>query len=145
MSTWKYAIHPDEVKERGLSCLYYILDESGKSIFSNKTEKDFIKEGFTIVDENAFDSLLSIYENNLCGHWNEITEQEFEYALNVLPPLKWINGGFYISEADIGTIHGFYQRYNGRYYYSLQDIYTDREIIINSLKEYIERSDLVVC
>ena len=85
-------------------------------------------------------SCLEEWENkNLIGKWKEITEEEYDDALNVLPPVAWCEGGFFISERYTSNISDFYQKYNGKYYTSLQRWSTKRENIIKSLLEFIEK------
>ena len=109
----------------------------GKCPYSHKTAADFEAEGFTLLTDDEFAELDRAYEQSLCGDWKEITEEQFEDALNVLPPIKWMNGGFYIGEPTRGSLYGFYQRIGDKYYTSLQSVYTDRQTIINSLSLWI--------
>ena len=105
-------------------------------------EKEFYGNAYSILTNDVltaaeFDALIEKWERNLCGDWKEITEQEYDDALNILPPRKWYDGGFFCSEAFSGTLHSFYQKLNGKCYTSLQSIYTDRNEIIRSLMEAI--------
>ena len=68
----------------------------------------------------------------------EITEKQFDDALNVLPPVNWICTDtlsmFHISEADTGTLHGQYlhDKTNGKYYFAVTDI-CDRSTWIDKI------------
>ena len=115
---------------------YYILS-NGKSIYSEKTEADFLADGFSILDEDAFSKLWRQYEKSLCGHWKEITEEFYEYALNVLPPVGWYAGGFFSREAYSGSIHDYYQQIDGKYYSSLQCVFDPRAAIMEDLRRAI--------
>lgn len=117
-----------------------VLDDNGKDFYSEKTEADYIKEGYTVMAEEEFNVFEAEYNKSLCGKWTEITEEEYNNMLNVLPPLKWYDGGFYISEMTRADLSAFYQEWQGKYYTSTQSIFTDRQEILNSLKEYIEKS-----
>lgn len=111
------------------------------SILTNDEQKSKADEyraaGYDVLTAAEFDALIEKWERNLCGDWKEITEQEYDDALNILPPRKWYDGGFFCSEAFSGTLHSFYQKLNGKCYTSLQSIYTDRNEIIRSLMEAI--------
>ena len=68
----------------------------------------------------------------------EITEEQFDDALNVLPPVNWIQTDtlsmFHIAEADTGTLHGQYlhDKTNGKYYFAVTDI-CDRSTWIDKI------------
>ena len=137
MENWEYAVESVEMfKEKGLSCGYHILI-NGVNTYTGETKEDYIEKGYTILTDNELDELIKEHEKSICGHWMEISEKFYNQQLNVLPPMKWYDGGFYISEADSGSIHGFYQELNGRFYTSLRDVFTKREDIIADLKKAI--------
>lgn len=105
---------------------------------TKKTRAEFIDEGYTVLSDDDYFSFLEDWENkNLIGKWKEITEEEYNDALNVLPPVAWYDGGFFISERYTSNISDFYQKYNGKYYTSLQRWSTKREDIIKSLLDFI--------
>ncbi|MGL5436016.1 MAG: hypothetical protein ACRDBO_11535, partial [Lachnospiraceae bacterium] len=65
----------------------------------------------------------------------ETTEEQFEEALNVLPPLKWctIDGieMFCMSEMYTATYTNQYARYEGKYYKKMVDV-TDKSTWLNN-------------
>ena len=137
---WEFVVKsPEEIRQRGL-CGWYAILVDGKDELMNKTKEDYIKEGYTVLQESEFDALVAENERNQCNDWKEITEEEYERALNVLPPKKWKLGGFYIGECYSGSLYGFYQKWGEKYYTSLQSIYTDRNEILENLKKFIERN-----
>ena len=106
---------------------------------TKKTRAEFIADGYTVLSDDDYFSFLEEWENkNFIGKWKEITEEEYNDALNVLPPVAWYDGGFFISERYTSNISDFYQKYNGRYYTSYQRWSTKREDIIKSLLEFIK-------
>ena len=129
---WKYVVNPGKFN----GAIAAILID-GKSPYTGKTEKDFIAEGFDVIDESEYEKRNAEYENSLCNQWKEITEDEYENALNVLPPEKWRDGGFFSSEHYTGSITAFYQRFNGKFYTSLQSTYTPRAVILENLMRHI--------
>lgn len=142
MNTWKFAVRDvDDFKKRGLMSYYAILT-NGRNSYTGETEADYIKQGFTVMTEAEFDKIVAEYEDSICGHWMEISEQFYNDQMNILPPMRYYNGGFYISEADTGNIHGFYQEYNGKYYTSLQRTSTNRADIIHGLIEAIKNNEV---
>lgn len=72
----------------------------------------------------------------LSDELQEITEEQFEKALNVLPPLMWytINGVemFCMSEMYTDTYTTQYAKCNGNYYCKMVDI-ADKSTWINNL------------
>lgn len=50
----------------------------------------------------------------------QITEEDFDYALNVLPPMQWVRGDHYesfmMSERTNGTVTGIYARVGSTYW-----------------------------
>ena len=92
----------------------------------------------------------SIDSNYVCGEWevfeqaqkgfligeiHEITAEEWDDALNVLPPLGWNNyphgfNMFFCSEAYTGTYASQYARKGGKYYSAMVDK-ADRSTWIN--------------
>lgn len=114
---------------------------NGKSCYSEKTKEDYLKEGLSVVDEDEMFKIREAWENGLIGHWIEVTEREYDNQLNVLPPLKWHDGGFFMSEFYTGTLTSFYQKWKGKFYTSLQRIGTNRAEIINSLQAFIKEQE----
>lgn len=108
---------------------------------STKDQADAYRAaGYDVLTASEFDALHAAWEESISGDWKEITEEQYEDALNILPPLKWYDGGFFCSEAFSGTLHSFYQRWDKKYYTSLQSIYKDRNAIIKSLQRFIDES-----
>lgn len=81
------------------------------------------------------------YLKRMQGPWVEITEEQFEQALNCLPPKKWKQGPiehFFIGECTTYTLYGCYvsHKASGKYYSALRDIYlTSEEIIQDFLNQ----------
>lgn len=61
----------------------------------------------------------------------EITQEEYDYALNVLPPKKWFRNErysmFFIGECTTMTFYGqyLYDKASGKYYYAMADIFDE--------------------
>lgn len=127
----------EELKERGLCAGYSILFDGKINSYTGKTVDEYRAEGYAVLTSEEFDSIVKAHDDAMCGDWKEETAEQFEYALNVLPPMGWKNGGFFISEADTSNIHAFHQEWNGKYYTSLQRTSTPRAEILESLKNLI--------
>ena len=56
------------------------------------------------------------------GKWWEIEKEEWEYFLNVLPPIRWTADWFAMSELQIGSITGGYFRIGKRYFHCYVDL-----------------------
>lgn len=120
---------------------YYFIVDGKLNAYAPpyETIPEFLENGWKIISEEEFNKAEREYELSLCNDWTEITESQYEYALEVLPPLKWHNGGFFISEPMCGMVYGFYQEWHGKYYTSLQIITTPRQKIVDNLMEYISK------
>ncbi len=129
----------DDVKKRGLSCRYHILI-NGLDAFSGTTEEEYKLAGKTILTDGEFHNAVKAWEDSMIGDWCEETEEDYEYSMNVLPPVKWYSGGFYVPEAFSGDMHSFHQKFDGKYFTSLQRIGTERDKIIDSLVDYINKT-----
>ena len=138
---WTYIVRDlDDFKKRGLSAWYAIITEpNGTDPYSGKTAEDYRSEGgYSLLTEEEFHTILTAAEDALCGDWKEETEEQYDYALDVLPPIGWFSGGFYVSEPYTSNIHSFHQKRNGKYYTSLQRTSTPRAEILKSLTAWIE-------
>lgn len=127
----------DELEEKGIACGYHILTD-GVNPYTGETEIDYINAGYAVLTEEEFDAAIKAHEDSLIGHWHEETEEEYDNALNVLLPMKWHDGGFYVREAYTSNIYAFHQEYKGKFYTSLQRSNTPREKILESLLSCIK-------
>lgn len=132
MST-KFVVNCDNFDGHSKTILY-----NGVCPYSGKTEQEFINEGYKVVDDNEFIKLVSEFESSLCNKWFEISEDFYEEQLNCLPPVQWMGGGFFMSERYYGEVTGFYQRLDGKFYTSLQNMFTSRDEILDNLRKAIK-------
>jgi hypothetical protein len=120
---------------------YHIMSLDGRNLYTDETKEDYIAQGLEILDATQFNELWEQcekdYEDELCGKWKEISEERYEEQLNVLPPLKWTNGGFFMSEFYSGKITSFYQEWGCKFYSSMQNAFRNRNEIIEELKNNI--------
>ena len=141
-SSFLYAIKKKDKENLCKKRNYRMLTLDGRVLYSNETAEDLTAQGYIILDGASFNKLWDeqweIYEKEICGKWIEISEQTYNDALNVLPPLDWRKGGFFISELYTGNISHFYQEYFGKFYTSMQNIMRNRSEIIGELKTSIE-------
>lgn len=113
----------------------YLID--GKSPFYGTTREEYIAMGYSVLTDAELDALNKQFKENLSNDWTEVSEEKYEEALNILPPAKWYNGGFFVSEPYYDSLYPFYQSFHGKYYHSIQDIRKPRMEIMNSLVEYL--------
>ena len=139
MSRWEYLVKDGEFDPHNYNIvidgnLLYVTEEF-------RTVRDFLNAGYKLISSEEMSALEKEYNKSLCNDWIEIDAEKYDYAMNVLPPVKYSNGGFYVREPFIGTIHGFYQEWNGKFYTSLQDLFTPRMEILENLSSYITKSN----
>ena len=84
------------------------------------------------------------YLQSLCKPFEEITEEEYYYKLNVLPPSKWRDiserfNVFFICEAWTADLHScvIKDRLTGKYYTALRSIHSTNQQLIESITESI--------
>ena len=118
-----------------------MMNLAGKNLYSDETKDDYIAQGYEILDAEQFRTLWNerwaVYESELCGKWKEISAELFDEMLNVLPPMMWTRGGFFLSELYDGDIGNFYQEWHGKFYTSMQNIKNKRDNILNGLQACI--------
>ena len=85
-----------------------------------------LESGFRAVTWEEYKKLQR--EKWLSKEPKEITQEEYDYALNVLPPKKWHNNErysmFFIGECTTMSFFGqyLYNKATGKYYYAMADI-----------------------
>lgn len=88
--------------------------------------QNVLNAGFKAVDWEEYQKLQR--EKWLSKEPKEITREDYDYALNVLPPKKWIQNErfsmFFIGECTTMTFYGqyLYDKVSGKYYTALTDI-----------------------
>ena len=90
----------------------------GKTVEKYMTE---LGTGFVCIPlEDALDQINQAEDNTYIKPWKEITEDEYYYQLEVLPPQKWRKVDdmniFRMSEYMTGNITLHCANYNGKYY-----------------------------
>jgi hypothetical protein len=115
----------------------YTFLENGRDPFSGQPRKDFESEEFEILSLEEYDRKIDEYRCLICGNWKEVSEKRYDDQLSILPPVKWENDGFFISEPHILDVHSFYQKHNGKFYGAMFRISTNRDAILKSLEDFL--------
>lgn len=95
-----------------------------------ETEADAVKRLLpdygTALTAMPADEAQDLYEASFKSAVEEITEKDFLYALNVLPPVGWVNArgaqSFKISERLAGRITSIHLEMQGRFFRFHDDI-----------------------
>jgi hypothetical protein len=117
---------------------YSMLNENGREPWKGGRMRDvYMCDEYEILSVADYNKMLVEFYCKLCGKWEEITEKRYYEMLNVLPPVKWERGGFFVSEAYTLDVHSFYQKREGKYYEAMFQIGCPREEILSSLEEFI--------
>jgi len=141
MDNWLFVVDSiDELRQKGLGCKYSILI-NGVNSYTGATEADYRENGAVILTSEEFDQIVKEHDDALCSHWKEESEEQYEYALNVLPPMRWYAGGFFVPEAYTSDLYDFHQELDGHYYTSLQRSGSNREQILESLRNHIANTN----
>lgn len=87
---------------------------------------EILRSGFRAVTWSEYEKLQR--EKWLSKEPKEITEKEYDYALNVLPPKNWVQNErysmFFVGECTTMTFYAqyIYDKRSGKYYTALTDI-----------------------
>lgn len=98
--------------------------------------RSILKAGFEVITFEEYIKRES--QKYLNKEPREITEDEYNYALNILPPYLWGNNGsysmFFISEAIHLSFHAqyIYVKPTGKYYTTIADV-LDKSTWLNKL------------
>lgn len=87
--------------------------------YTDLTLADYMEQAekpYKIIKDEELDALLREYENGLVTDWQEITESRYFEMLEVLPPCKYENGRFHISERLTGDLVAWFKREGGKFY-----------------------------
>lgn len=127
------------IKDKNATIATTIL-VNGISIYSKKTKQQFLDEGCLVMSYNDGLELISHNEDiTYLKEWSEITESQWWYALEVLPPLKHshIDGHefFFCSEAYIGNIRSCYCAVGDKYYTAMRRTTTSYEMMVDEIRE----------
>lgn len=73
-----------------------------------------------VISDAELDGLLASYIDGLVTEPSEITDEKFDYALNVLPPCRWkrVDGVemFYVSELLQADLASWYAKAGGKFF-----------------------------
>ena len=126
-------------KESGFLGIPYSILEFGRERWGGGKDRAFYETGeYEILSEAEFDKKVEAFYDSFCGNWKEITEEKFTEMLEILPPINWKRGGFFISEGYTLDIYAFYQIHLSRYYEAYFRITTPRDEILKSLYDFID-------
>lgn len=140
----KYVINPDDFK----GSIETVINDNGTIGYSKcLTLEEYKKENS--IDYNLIalewdefvEKYLKPFNDSLCGEWKEITEEDWDYALNVLPPYKWHDFGniynvFFCQEAQTAHLRDCYIRNykTNKYYHAIRSQHITDEKLIEELK-----------
>lgn len=104
------------------------------------TEEQYIEKGFLVLPiEDAEKQLQRNQETAFIDTWEEITEDEYFVALEVLPPKRYESiedATFFMhSEATISIIHRVFCCYKGRYFSANRKTTTSYKNMLKAIKE----------
>ena len=102
-------------------CTFSGVHREGGEDFTIDEYLEYLGPDFVCIPlETALDQIHEVQEKTYIKSWEEITENDWDYALGVLPPEKWKTVGgvniFRMSEYMIGNITAHYASYDNRYF-----------------------------
>ena len=133
MEVLKWILKPGEYK----GYTYSYIGNDGKDPFHGMTEAEWLAAGYQIMTDEQLDALEKAFHAEICGQWEEITKEQYYDFLDVLPPINYSDGGFFMQEPLTGNIHLYCQELENRFYSSYQEILTPKKRIIDSLRNFL--------
>lgn len=119
----------------------FVVDQvgpDGRGMYSRKTREELEAEYGTLEVIDTEEAARRTDAAATTGP-REITSEDFQDALEVLPPMRWINRGgaesFRISEAISGTVHGAYVRIGERYFTLAQPLRVTHDELVAKVRE----------
>lgn len=115
-----------------------------KSIYGGKHKSEFLKEGCIVITWDELNPLIKEVENAkyLNSDFEEITEEQFNDALEVLPPQKWVRHQygsiFRMSEYMTSNITAHYVNHRNKFFYALRRSTTSYDDILNEVNLLIK-------
>ena len=122
-------------------CNFTDIHNNGEN-FTAPEYLEYLGPDFVCIPlEDALDQIHEAQSNMYIKPWQEITENDFEYALGVLPPEKWqtVNGVniFRMSEYTIGNITAHYAVFDNRYFTAHRHTYQKYDKMSKEIRELI--------
>jgi hypothetical protein len=117
---------------------FHVADQTGHILYTEDRIEKYQNADWIILQAPEFVKLAKEYDDSLCDHWEEITEDRYDEMLGCLPPLDLKDGGFFMSEMHTNNITSFFQIYKSRHFTSLQRTSRPRGEILASLKLFVE-------
>ena len=96
---------------------------------------------YRVVDDDELDKINDEYEESLITAAVVVSEEKFEYALNVLPPERWHThlgvNLFHVCEPLTGNLVEWYARIHGRHYLFIDRALASSDHLVNKvMKSY---------
>lgn len=119
--------------------------------FSDGTHSDYgteTLEDLKINKNNPFLIAISlnrmykrnrIYEQSLCAPFREITEEDYDDYLNVLPPIRYTGRFFFVGEPYSGNLYPFCFTVGGRYFKGLYSVRAPKEELERIIASHYRR------
>ena len=108
--------------------------------YSGDPVKPFLDDGYIIADlDDVLPMLEQAQKSQLCKPWVEITAEQWEDALECLPPQNWQREKgremFTMLERTCGNISEHYARIESRYFSANRDISEEYGKLYNEIKK----------
>jgi len=124
-------IRTETVSENGIRNIEYSY-ENGLTP-QQYAEKHKLKY-YKVVDSDEMDRLMKEHDETYLTDWEEIDEDTYIFHLEVLPPLRYNGGYFFVREAITANIHTCCIIHNRKFYRSNRRLNESESSIYNSVK-----------
>lgn len=90
------------------------------------------------VPLSRISKMLRIYHQSQFGPFKEITEEDYFYMMEILPPLRFRENSFFVGEPFYTNIYPFCFERNDRYFHGLRSIKTPQNELDNQIDRHME-------
>ena len=90
------------------------------------------------VTQSRINKMLRIFYNSLEAPFREITEEDYFYLMDVLPPLYLKEDSFFVGEPHYVNIYPFCFERNGHYFQGLRSIKTPPNELDRQIDQYMK-------
>lgn len=80
-----------------------------------------------------------IYERSLCAPFHEITEEDYDDYLNVLPPIRYTGSFFFVGEPYYGNLYPFCFTIYGHYFKGLYSVRAPKDELERIISRHYRR------
>lgn len=115
----------------------YLYNEGGNNLTLDEYRQKTGQPGLSALTAQELEPHQTAYLKGLQGNWERVSETDYEFALNCMPPQGWRDldtrfNIFYLMEAYTGDLHSHYvlDRATKHYYKALRSKREEKGVLL---------------